>query len=73
MQVIKSMLHTKPQDRASAFEILNNKSLQIRGQDYQLRKQFSSEKQKFDKNSKDLTTLNEDISNAEKFVKMHKH
>jgi len=45
MEIIKQMLITDPIRRLSATELLQNKILQLRGQDYTLRIQYSISKQ----------------------------
>lgn len=59
MTVISRMLNNDPTKRPSANDILENKTLQIRGQDQQLRYSFALAKQKNDTFLKEIREIDQ--------------
>jgi predicted nucleic acid-binding Zn-ribbon protein len=59
MSVITSMLHSESTRRPTAQDLLDNKTLQIRGQDYQLRYSFALAKQKNDTFLKEIREIDQ--------------
>jgi len=59
MTVITRMLNNDPTKRPTSNDILENKTLQIRGQDYQLRYSFALAKQKNDSCLKQIREMDQ--------------
>jgi len=76
MSVITSMLHSESTRRPTAQDLLDNKTLQIRGQDYQLRYSFALAKQKNDsllKNIRDIDQKSKDLTKSISNIKIDKN
>lgn len=69
MEVIDKMLTVDPNKRLTANELLKNKILSIRGQDYSHRMSFNKEKQRFEKVSEETRVLDAKIEDKRLILK----